>query len=133
MFILQLLTKLNKVHLTLTEDSKRTIISSFGKESEESLICEIANGANGKFNGDNLDIRVATNDMRMKQRDRDYHFFATDFTLDRVKTDHLDRHDHAIESVAVDSFILKVYLFSLCFLICITNKTIYFFEVFLSF
>ena len=90
----------------------RTIIEGFGKEAEESLIQEIALGGNGKFNGDNLDFHVATNDIRMNNRDRDYHFFATDFTLDRVTVDHLGDKDHVIESVDIHSLTLKVFLFS---------------------
>ena len=64
---------------------KRTIIKSFGKQSEHKLNQEIAKGNNGKSNGDNLDMKVKTNDIRMTKKDTDYHFFATDLTLDSVK------------------------------------------------
>lgn len=86
-----MLTKLNTVHLTLTENSKRTLVQSFGLEAEARIIRSIASGKDGKFNGDNLDIRVHTNDIRMASKDRDYHFFASDFTVDRVNLDGLSK------------------------------------------
>lgn len=44
----------------------------------------------GKINGDNLDIYVKTNDIRMNNKNKDLHYFATDFTFDRVRLDHLE-------------------------------------------
>ena len=44
----------------------------------------ISAGKHGKFNGDNLDIYVTTNDIRMNNKNRDYHFFASDWTADRA-------------------------------------------------
>ncbi|WAR08505.1 hypothetical protein MAR_018463, partial [Mya arenaria] len=102
-----LLTHLNKVHLTLSEESKRKLIQDFGDKSENSIISAIAEGHDGKLNGDNLDIRVNTNDMRMDvtSRNKDYHFFATDFTLDRVNLDHLSKVTPNVEAVQARCFL----------------------------
>lgn len=48
------------------------------------IIQDIASGSDGKLNGDNLDIRVTTNDLRLTNRDKDLHFFASDFVINRV-------------------------------------------------
>ncbi|WAR18292.1 hypothetical protein MAR_000130 [Mya arenaria] len=103
----KLLTHLNKVHLTLSEESKRKLIQDFGDKSENSIISAIAEGHDGKLNGDNLDIRVNTNDMRMDvtSRNKDYHFFATDFTLDRVNLDHLSKVTPNVEAVQARCFL----------------------------
>lgn len=45
------------------------------------IIHDIASGLDGKLNGDNLDIRVTTNDLRLTNRDKDLHFFASDFVI----------------------------------------------------
>lgn len=82
--VFQLLSRLNKIHLTLSAESKRNIVREFGNHSEEKLIQDLATGKTGKLNGDNLDIRVNTNDIRIK--DKDYHFFASSFIIDRVDT-----------------------------------------------
>ncbi|KAL4220323.1 hypothetical protein ACF0H5_020730 [Mactra antiquata] len=89
----RLLTKLNTVHLTLTEHSKPNLIKSYGKESEERVLHALLTGNYGKFNGDNLDIRVQTNDIRMSTKDRDYHFFASNFVMDRINLDNLSKVD----------------------------------------
>ncbi|XP_062588566.1 uncharacterized protein LOC134250228 [Saccostrea cucullata] len=44
----------------------------------------------GKINGDNLDLYVKTNDIRMNNKNRDLHYFASDLTFDRVRLDHLE-------------------------------------------
>ena len=75
---------MNEVHITLSDESKRNIIRECAAYSEESIIKEIASGKDGKINGDNLDIYVTTNDIRMKNTNKDYHFFASDWTADRV-------------------------------------------------
>lgn len=49
------------------------------------IIQDIASGLDGKLNGDNLDIRVTTNDLRLTNRDKDLHFFASDFVMNRIK------------------------------------------------
>ncbi|WAR02018.1 hypothetical protein MAR_008576 [Mya arenaria] len=96
----KLLAHLNKVHLMLSEESKRKLIQDFGDNA-------IAEGHDGKLNGDNLDIRVNTNDMRMDvtSRNKDYHFFATDFTLDRVNLDHLSKVTPNVEAVQARFFL----------------------------
>lgn len=48
------------------------------------IIQDIASGLDGKLNGDNLDIRVTTNDLRLTNRDKDLHFFASDFVMNRI-------------------------------------------------
>lgn len=48
------------------------------------IIQDIASGSDGKLNGANLDIRVTTNDLRLTNRDKDLHFFASDFVINRV-------------------------------------------------
>ena len=53
----QLLTKLNTVHLTLNEHSKRNLINLYGEEAEERILKAVSAGNDGKLNGDNLDIR----------------------------------------------------------------------------
>lgn len=49
------------------------------------IIQDIASGLDGKLNGDNQDIRVTTNDLRLTNRDKDLHFFASDFVMNRIK------------------------------------------------
>ena len=49
------------------------------------MIRDLSNGHYGKLNGDNLDIRVNTNDIRMANKNTDYHFFASNFVIDRLK------------------------------------------------
>lgn len=49
------------------------------------IIQDIASGLDGKLNGDNLDIRVTTNDLRLTNRDKDLHFFESDFVMNRIK------------------------------------------------
>ncbi|XP_014667743.1 PREDICTED: LOW QUALITY PROTEIN: uncharacterized protein LOC106809250 [Priapulus caudatus] len=59
-------------------------MKEFGDHMEDKLIRDLSEGKTGKLNGDNLDIRVRTNDIRMNNRDKDYHFFASSFIIDRV-------------------------------------------------
>ncbi|XP_014673544.1 PREDICTED: uncharacterized protein LOC106813828 [Priapulus caudatus] len=80
----ELLSNLNKVHLTLSAESKRNLVKEFGDHMEDKLIRDLSEGKTGKLNGDNLDIRVRTSDIRMNNRDKDYHFFTSSI-IDRVK------------------------------------------------
>ncbi|XP_033729432.1 uncharacterized protein LOC117318570 [Pecten maximus] len=80
----ELLSRMNKVHIMMSAESKRNIISEFGQHLQDKLVKDVSEGRNGKLNGDNLDIRVITNDIRMKNKNKDYHFFASDYILDRV-------------------------------------------------
>ena len=81
--------KLNKVHITLSPESKRNIIKDCGKVAEAGLIADLVAGENGKINGDNLDLRITTNDMRIDNRNEDLHYFASDFVMDRVVEEQL--------------------------------------------
>ncbi|XP_052216225.1 uncharacterized protein LOC127868952 [Dreissena polymorpha] len=94
-----LLTKLNTVHLTLTEHSKRNLINLYGEEAEERILKAVSAGNDGKLNGDNLDIRVQTNDVRLSSKDKDYHFFASDFTIDRVNLTGLSKVTPSKENI----------------------------------
>lgn len=84
LFSFQLLQRLNSVHITLSESSKRNILRDFGAVLENKLIRDLSEGKNGKLNGDNLDIRVNINDIRMNNKNKDYHFFATNFVMNRI-------------------------------------------------
>ena len=84
LFSFQLLQRLNSVHITLSESSKRNILRDVGAVLENKLIRDLSEGKNGKLNGDNLDIRVNTNDIRMNNKNKDYHFFATNFVMNRI-------------------------------------------------
>jgi hypothetical protein len=78
--------RLNSVHITLSESSKRNILRDFEAVLENKLIRDLSEGKNGKLNGDNLDIRVNTNDIRMNNKNKDYHFFATNFVVKENKS-----------------------------------------------
>lgn len=69
----------------MSDASKRNIVKEFGSGLEDKLIRDLSNGHYGKLNGDNLDIRVNTNDIRMANKNTDYHFFASNFVIDRLK------------------------------------------------
>jgi hypothetical protein len=84
LFSFQLLQRLNSVHITLSESSKRNILRDVGAVLENKLIRDLSEGKNGKLNGDNLDIRVNINDIRMNNKNKDYHFFATNFVMNRI-------------------------------------------------
>ncbi|XP_069125349.1 uncharacterized protein [Argopecten irradians] len=68
----------------MSAESKRNIIAEYGEHLQDKLVKDVSEGRNGKLNGDNLDIRVITNDIRMQNKNKDYHFFASDYILDRV-------------------------------------------------
>ncbi|CAC5402479.1 KIF1 [Mytilus coruscus] len=69
-----LLHRLNKVHITMSDESKRHIMRDLSNHSDEMIKEQIAKGNDGKLNGDNLDIYVTTNDVRMENKNKDYHF-----------------------------------------------------------
>lgn len=66
------------------------MLENFSDYSFDQIVRNCANGIDGKINGDNLDIYVKTNDIRMNNKNKDLHYFATDFTFDRVRLDHLE-------------------------------------------
>lgn len=68
----------------MSDSSKRNLIKELGGALEENLVKDICRGKSGKFNGDNLDIKVNTNDIRMSNKDKHYHFFASNFVIDRI-------------------------------------------------
>ncbi|OWF53878.1 hypothetical protein KP79_PYT00398 [Mizuhopecten yessoensis] len=83
----KLLQRLNKVHITLSAESKKNIVKEFSTMTETNICKEIQSGKRGKINGDNLDLHVKTNDVRMTNHDKDYHFFASDWTPFRLVED----------------------------------------------
>ena len=92
------------MHLTLSSESKRNIIKEFGDHLEEKLVMDLVKGKTGKLNGDNMDIRVNTNDVRINNKDRDYHFFASSFIIDRVDTSQFSS-DLPTKNVCIESFL----------------------------
>lgn len=85
----QLLQRLNKAHITLSTSSKKYFMDDLGKYCDEKIIKSLRSGRDGKINGDNLDFRVATHEIRMNIKAKDFHFFALDFTPDRI---HLSKY-----------------------------------------
>jgi len=84
----KLFSRLNKVHICLSSASKQTLIQEFADRSEKRIVEKLEEKHDGKINGDNLDLRVSTNDIRMNNKTKDYHFFASDWTPFRItKTD----------------------------------------------
>ena len=81
---------MNNIHVTQAEGSKERVTNSFADACEDLIIQAVAAGKNGKLNGDNLDLRVTTNDIRMSNKGQDYHFFASDWVVDRVNLQGLD-------------------------------------------
>jgi hypothetical protein len=69
----------------------------FAEFSSNNIVKQISAGKDGKINGDNLDIYVTTNDIRMNKKNRDYHFFASDWTADRADLTGLDNRKPLIE------------------------------------
>ncbi|XP_062608458.1 uncharacterized protein LOC134270281 [Saccostrea cucullata] len=67
-----------------------TVFTSFNKTNSFCF-----KGIDGKLNGDNLDIRVDTNDVRMNNKAKYYHFFATDWVADRVSEKLKDLDDRS--------------------------------------
>jgi len=80
----QLLAKLNRVNISMAPSSKASVLKNLENDFESSLIKAIHKGQDGKLNGDNLDIYVKTNDIRMTNQNKDYHFFASDWTPFRI-------------------------------------------------
>lgn len=59
---------LNTVNITLSDNAKAILLDRYAKHSEDTLIKAVSTGVDGKINGDNLDLRVTTNDIRMTNR-----------------------------------------------------------------
>ena len=98
---------MNNIHVTQAEGSKERVTNSFADACEDLIIQAVAAGKNGKLNGDNLDLRVTTNDIRMSNKGQDYHFFASDWVVDRVNLQGLDDKKPLgdINSAPVDVFL----------------------------
>lgn len=69
------------------------------------IIQDIASGSDGKLNGDNLDIRVTTNDLRLTNRDKDLHFFASDFVINRVNASNESKKANLNPTYTTQSFL----------------------------
>lgn len=100
--IFQLLGRLNKVHITLSAQSKKNIVTECSEHCEKRVINEVAAGHDGKLNGDNVDIFVTTNDIRMKNKNKDYHFFATDWTPYRLLDEDFNENEYLKQCVSND-------------------------------
>ena len=64
-----------------------------GKYSNEKIVQSLTNGKDGIINGDNLDFRVTTHEMRMNVKSKDFNFFASDFTPDRINLSKYNDHE----------------------------------------
>jgi hypothetical protein len=94
------MTRLNKFHITLTGDSKINLLKEYGKYNMDNICKDISSGKDGKLNGDNLDIYVHTNDIRMQNSNKDYHFFASDWTPYRLTNADFQNHESVKEVIA---------------------------------
>lgn len=77
----------------MSSNSKKNLVDSFSEHCERRVVDAIRNGQDGKLNGDNVDIYVKTNDIRMKNKSKDYHFFATDWTPFRLTNEDFKKND----------------------------------------
>ncbi|XP_021372556.1 uncharacterized protein LOC110462743 [Mizuhopecten yessoensis] len=95
-------------------------MAEFGDFCEEKLIQHISDGKDGKINGDNLDLYVRANDIRLDHTNKDIHYFASDWTADRIN---LDKYDNTkplqdVNAIDISTFLLsleetKIYMNSL--------------------
>lgn len=78
-----------------------------GKYCDETIVQSLRSGRGGKINGDNLDFRVATYEIRMNVKAKDFHFFASDFTPDRIDlSKYSDKESIGdVNSVRVENFL----------------------------
>jgi hypothetical protein len=72
---------------------------------EHRLIRDLSEGKNGKLNGDNLDIRVNTDDIRMNNKNNDYHFFATNLAINRISIEKEPNVQKGPEDPNLDMFL----------------------------
>lgn len=77
----------------------------FGAVVENKLIRDLSEGKNGKLNGDNLDIRVNINDIRMNNKNKDYHFFATNFVINRISIEKEPNVQKGPQDLNLDMFL----------------------------
>ncbi|XP_052244230.1 uncharacterized protein LOC127853601 [Dreissena polymorpha] len=84
------------MHITTSAQSKANIIAECSEQCEQSVIKAIHDGKDGKFNGDNVDIFVQTNVIRMENKSKDYHFFASDFTPYRITDSDFKENEYLV-------------------------------------
>lgn len=122
--------RLQETHITLSDESKRNIMEHFAEFSSNNIVKQISADKDGKINGDNLNIYVTTNDIRMNNKNRDYHFFASDWTADRVDLTGLDNRKPLIEKLfLLNEEEIKLYKTSIKFLLGrITTQNIHGFQ-----
>lgn len=85
-------------------------MDDLGKYCDEKIVQSLRSGRDGKINGDNLDFRVATHEIRMNVRAKDFHFFASDFTPYRMDLSKYSdkRRNGDVNSVRVENFLLSL-------------------------
>ena len=59
------------MRFTLSHETKRNIMVDCANYSTEKLREKVTKGIDGKLNGDNLDIYVTTNEMRLDNKNKD--------------------------------------------------------------
>lgn len=65
------------MHITLSTSSKKYFMDDLGKYCDEKIIQSLRSGRDGKKNGDNLDFRVATHEIRMNVKAKDFSLLQT--------------------------------------------------------
>lgn len=85
-------------------------MDDLGKYCDEKIIQSLRSGRDGKINGDNLEFRVATHEIRMNIKAKDFHFFASDFTPDSIDlSKYSDKGSIGdVNSVRVENFLLSL-------------------------
>ncbi len=81
----------------MSAESKRTLIKELSEKCDQRIIKAVAAGKDGKLNGDNVDIYVKTNDIRMNNSNKDYHFFASDWSPFRLEQEDFERNQYLID------------------------------------
>lgn len=131
----QFLSILNKIHLTLSDNSKHRLLTEYADLWDHSLIQAISSGMDGKLNGDNLDIRVESNDIRVENKSKDFHFFASNWVADRVnvRTIPEDGPLRSVHNLTADAFIPSSYeitTFKTCLKTLLARKIICYIDEF---
>ena len=82
-------------------------MSAYAEKWNDSLLRCISSGHDGKLNGDNLDLKVSTNDVRMGNKSKSYHFFASNWVQDRVDLSSLpnDQQIRCSDQITPDAFL----------------------------
>ena len=100
---------LNQVHITMSDSSKSRIRDEFGDMYDHKIIKSIKEGKDGKINGDNVDIRVQTSEQRLNSKDRDFHFFTSNYVVDRDSFKDLDQFSSLGDptKISISQFLLN--------------------------